>query len=200
MLYSFAHFVFRIIFRLVYRQQVYGRELLPQQGPLIICSNHINWRDPISVGIAMPRSYKIKFMAKRELFRNPVMAFLLQRAAFPVDREKADFGAIRRAFKILEEGGVIGLFPEGTRSKTGDLQKLQEGTALIAGRSGAPVLPVLVVGPYRMGRPLRVIIGPVFHIPSLKYKKREERKAQLEAGSRIILENLKALSPAADGN
>ncbi|NLA11791.1 MAG: 1-acyl-sn-glycerol-3-phosphate acyltransferase [Firmicutes bacterium] len=197
MLYSFFYFVFGIIFRLIYRQQIYGRELLPKQGPLIICSNHINWRDPISVGIAMPLRYKIKFMAKKELFSNPALAFLLKRAAFPVDRDKADFGAIRQAFKVLEEGGVLGLFPEGTRSKTGRLQKLQEGTALIAGRSGAPVLPVLVVGPYRWGHPLRVIIGPVFHIPAMDYKKRGERKAQLEAGNRIILENLRALDPAA---
>ncbi|NMD43450.1 MAG: 1-acyl-sn-glycerol-3-phosphate acyltransferase [Firmicutes bacterium] len=197
MLYWFVRFVFGIVFRLIYRQRVYGRELLPERGPLIICSNHINWRDPIAVGIALPLRYKIKFMAKKELFHNPVMAFLLKRAAFPVDREKADFGAIRRAFKILKEGGVIGLFPEGTRSKTGKLQKLQEGTALIAGRSGAPVLPVLVVGPYRIGHPLRIIIGPTFHIPNLDYRKREERKAQLEAANRIILENLKALDPAA---
>lgn len=195
MLYWFVRFVFGIVFRLIYRQRVYGRELLPERGPLIICSNHINWRDPIAVGIALPLRYKIKFMAKKELFHNPVMAFLLKRAAFPVDREKADFGAIRRAFKILKEGGVIGLFPEGTRSKTGKLQRLQEGAALIATRSGAPVLPVLVTGPYRLGGPLNVYVGPVFHIAGFDYNRRDQRKSQLREGSKMIQDKMKALYP-----
>lgn len=198
MLYRVAHLVFGIVYRVIYRRQVYGRELLPQQGPLIICANHISWQDPLSVGTALPLNYRIKFMAKEELFRNPVAGFFLRKVgAFPVDRQSADYGAVRRSFKILAEGGVVGLFPEGTRSKSGQLQKVEQGAALIAGRSGAPVLPVLVVGSYRVGQPLRIIIGPVFRIPKLEYGCRGERKAQLEEGSRIIQNNLQALCSVA---
>lgn len=199
MLYRFGHFVFRIVYRVFYRRRVYGRELLPDQGPLIICSNHISWQDPLSVGTALPPRYRVKFMAKGELFHNPIAGYVLKKVgAFPVDRRIADYGAIRRSFRILDEGGVIGLFPEGTRSRTGELQKIQHGAALIAGRSGAPVLPVLVVGPYRFGHPLSIIIGPTFKVPGLEYDRRADRKVQLKEGSRIIQEHLQSLYPAAD--
>lgn len=196
MLYRFGHFVFRIIYRVFFRCRVHGYEHLPQCGPLIICSNHINWQDPLTIGSALPLHYNIKFMAKEELFRNRFMAFLLKKAgAFPVDRQKADYRAIRHSFRILEGGGVIGLFPEGTRSKTGKLQRLQEGAALIATRSGAPVLPVLVTGPYRLGGPLNVYVGPVFHIAGFDYNRRDQRKSQLREGSKMIQDKMKALYP-----
>jgi 1-acyl-sn-glycerol-3-phosphate acyltransferase len=197
LLYRLGHFVFGIVYRVFYRRRVYGREFLPQQGPLIICANHIHWQDPLAIGSALPLHYEIKFMAKEELFRNPIAAFVLQKmGAFSVDRQKADYGAIRRSFQILNEGGVLGLFPEGSRGKPGQLQRAQKGAALIAGRSGAPVLPVLVVGPYRIGRPLKIIIGPVFNLPELEYNNKEEKKVQLEEGCRIIMDNLQMLYPA----
>lgn len=197
MLYRFGHFIFAIFYRLFYRRRVYGLENIPRQGPLIICANHISWHDPLAIGSALPAHYKIKFMAKEELFRNAFVSFILRMVgAFPVNRQAADSRAIRQAFKILKEGGVVGIFPEGTRSKTGLLQKAQKGAALIAGRSGAPLLPVLVVGPYRLGCPLRIICGPLFHLPRLEYKNREEKKAFLEEGSRIIMEHLQELLPA----
>lgn len=197
MVYRLGHFVSAIIYRVFYRRRVYGRENLPQQGPLIICANHIHWQDPLAIGSALPPHYKINFMAKEELFRNPFAAYLLRKAgAFSVDRQKADYGAIRRSFKILDEGGVIGLFPEGTRGKPGQLQRAQKGAALIAGRSGAPVLPVLVIGPYQVGRPLKIIFGPAFNIPKLEYRSRKEKKARLEEGSRMVMDNLQKLFPA----
>lgn len=197
MLYRFAHFVFAIYYRLFYCRRFYGREHVPKQGPLIVCANHISWQDPPAIGSALPARLKIKFMAKKELFSNPVAAYFLRKAgAFSVDRAAADHGAIRRAFQVLDEGGVLGLFPEGTRGKPGQLQKPQNGVALIAGRSGAPLLPVLIADPYRRGRPLRIICGPTFHLPSLEYGSRDEKKALLEKSSRIIMEHLQSLYPA----
>lgn len=197
MLYGFAHFVFRIIYRVFFRCQVHGAEHLPQQGPLIICANHVNWVDPAIIGSMLPLHYRIKFMAKEELFRNKFVSFLLKRAgAFPVNREKADFTAVRHSFKVLEGGGIIGLFPEGTRSKSGKLQNLQEGAALIAARSGAPVLPVVVTGSYSFGGPINVTIGAVFQLSATEFERKKKRKALLAEGNKKIYDNLKALYPA----
>jgi len=197
LLYRFGHFIFAIFYRIFYRRRVYGRENFPKQGPLIICANHISWQDPLAIGSALPPHFKIKFMAKDELFRNPIAAYVLRKiGAFPVNRQTADYGAVRRAFQILNEGGVLGLFPEGTRGIAGQLQKAQKGAALLAGRTGAPLLPVLITGPYRLGGPLRIICGPLFRIPRLKYKNRDEKKAFLEENSRIIMDHLRELFPA----
>ncbi len=196
MLYRVGHFICAIFYRLFYRRRLYGCEHIPKEGPLIICANHTNWQDPLVIGSALPPRLKIKFMAKKELFRNPLAASILRKVgAFPVDRHTADYGAIRRAFQVLDDNGVLGLFPEGTRSKTGRLQKAQKGSALIAGRSGTPLMPVVVVGPYRLGRPLKIICGPVFTIPGMEYSGREEKKEYLEKSSRMIMDRLQELFP-----
>lgn len=199
MLYRFGHFVCAIFYRIFYRRRLYGSEHIPKEGPLIICANHINWQDPLVIGSAMPPGLQIKFMAKKELFKNPLAAYFLRKVgAFSVDRQSADYGAVRRAIQVLNGNGVLGLFPEGTRGKStsGQLQKAQKGSALIAGHSGAPLLPVLVVGPYRLGRPLKIICGPVFTIPRLEYNSREEKKEYLEESSRVIIDRLQELFPA----
>lgn len=199
MLYRFGRLVFSIYFKLVYRWRIYGREHIPGRGPFIICANHISWIDPAAIGSAIPPQLKVHFMAKEELFRNRFFAYILRKVgAFPVDRAGADYAAIRRSLQILSEGGVLGLFPEGTRSKTGRLQKAQHGSALIAGRSGVPILPVAVLGPYRIGQRLRLCIGPAFSLPELTYQHREEKKRKLERMSAVIMENIKKLLPAGD--
>ncbi len=197
MLYRFGHFVFAVFFKLFYRWRISGREFLPKKGPFIICANHISWIDPLVVGSAVPTRLKVHFMAKHELFRNGFTGYILRKVgAFPVNRSSADYGAIRRAFKILNEGNVLGLFPEGTRSKTGKLQKPQHGSALIAGQSCVPVLPVALNGPYRIGRPLHVSIGPAFVLPPLTYSQRGEKKEKLEQMSNMIMDNIKKLLPS----
>lgn len=199
MLYCLGRFIFSVFLKIFYRWRIYGREHIPGRGPFIICSNHISWIDPMAVGGAIPARLKVHFMAKQELFRNGFFTYILHKVgAFPVNRQVADYAAIRKSFKLLSEGSVLGLFPEGTRSKTGKLQKPQHGSALIAGRSGASVLPVAIIGPYRIGRPLRIIIGPVFALPQLDYELREEKKEKLEQMSALIMENIKKLFPACD--
>lgn len=138
--------------------EVSGRENVPSSGPVVVCSNHIAWLDPVVLAKVFP--FKISFMAKEELFRYPVFGQVLRAVgAFPVKRGKADRGAIQAASAVLRQGGALGMFPEGTRSRTGEMGKGHNGAAYVAVRNRAAVLPVAIVGPYRIGRPVTVNIG-----------------------------------------
>ncbi|HEU5434471.1 MAG TPA: lysophospholipid acyltransferase family protein [Thermomicrobiales bacterium] len=131
------------------RLRIVGLEHVPGDGPLLVASNHLHNADPLLLGLAMPRP--IHFMAKRELYANPIGGWMLRRAgAFPVDRGRADRSAILTAEDRLRRGFAVGLFPEGTRSKTGWLQAAHAGAGLIALRSGAPILPVAITGTERL--------------------------------------------------
>lgn len=196
MLYYFGRFVFKIYIIIVYRLKVNGLENVPVRKPFIICANHISWIDPITVGVAIPAHYKINYMAKIELFKNPVVAFLLRHVgAFPIKRDEDDFAALKKSFKVLKEGKVLGLFPEGSRSKDGQLKKAQLGAALIAVRSGVPILPVAIKGPYKLFKPLELFIGKPFVLPPLVFENREEKKQQLEDLSSQIMYNIGSLLP-----
>ncbi len=158
------------------RFEVVGREHIPRQGPLILASNHLNNADPPMIALAIRPRFPM-YMAKREMIRWPVLgpAFRIF-GAFPVRRGAADLSALRAASEHLESGALLVMFPEGTRSRTGGLTKGHPGTAIIAIRSGAPVLPVAVTGSEKIGWPwiflrplsvphIKVTIGEPFHLP-----------------------------------
>ncbi|HEY8394152.1 MAG TPA: lysophospholipid acyltransferase family protein [Thermaerobacter sp.] len=158
MLYSLAKAIFWLLFALVFRWDVRGLEHVPKGGPLLVVANHFSWLDPPLVGTVLPR--KVHFMAKQELFRYPLFGWLLKRVgAFPVRRGHPDRQALRHSLDLLRRGEVVGLFPEGTRNR-GSLGPFEPGAGLLAVKSGAPVLPVAIDGPYRIGRQVRVRIGP----------------------------------------
>lgn len=157
-LYKFAKTVVAILFFPLYRIKVIGKENVPKQGPVIICSNHISNLDPPVVGITSPRD--IYFMAKEELFNKPILGrLLLGIQAFPVKRGLADRNALRKGLKILENGDTLGLFPEGTRSKTGKLGKPLAGAGFFALKSNATIVPCAIIGPYKPSKRLTVIYG-----------------------------------------
>lgn len=119
------------------------------RGAVLVVSNHLHNADPVLTAIAFPRS--VHYMAKKEVFGIPVIRKILPIVgAFPVDRGKADRSAIRRAEAALAQGIAVGLFPEGTRSVTRALQPALSGAGLLALRTGAPVLPIVVTGTERL--------------------------------------------------
>ena len=150
MLYRFGYYLFRSLFWLFGRLRVEGLENVPAAGGVILAPNHVSYADPPLVGAALafrPTWY----MAKQELFEIPILGRLIRRTrAFPVRRGTADREALRRAVELLQAGEVITIFPEGERSKTGELQAPELGMAMIARRSGAPVVPVAVIGSDRL--------------------------------------------------
>lgn len=135
------------VVRLIMRLKVVGVENFPPSStPLILCSNHISNWDPVLLMVAKPHRH-IYFMAKSELFANRVFAWFFgkQLGAFPVHRGAGDTAALDTAARLVEEGKIMGIFPEGTRSKTGKLLRPKSGVALIAAKTGAAVLPTALV-------------------------------------------------------
>lgn len=137
----FLYYFFKIIFRC----KIIGIDHIPCSGGAIIASNHVSLFDPPVVGTAFTRP--IHFMAKEELFTMPALRWIFTKLnAFPVRRATADRTAIRHAISLLENGELLGLFPEGTRSRTGKLGKPETGLAMIALKAGVPVIPTAVIG------------------------------------------------------
>jgi len=144
--------------------KVQGLENLPPEGPLIIASNHISLWDPIIVGCALPRP--VFFMAKEELFKNRFFAKVLGGlAAFPVKRGQGDISAIRKSIALLKQGKILGIFPEGTRSQSGDIQEAMAGIVFIMEKSKAPILPIKVYGSKGLLRQKRGNIGVIIGKP-----------------------------------
>lgn len=142
--------------------RVIGRENVPKSGGLILVSNHLNNADPCVIPGALDR--RIVTMAKKEMFKWPVVNILFQMiSAFPVDRQGADLGALREAQRTVNSGLPLLMFPEGTRSKDRQLHRGFPGTALVAYRTGAPIIPIAVTGTEHLKWPLlffKPFLGP----------------------------------------
>lgn len=145
MFYTCLKIVFQIIFGILFRPIVRGRENVPKTGGVIMAANHLSNWDPPMAGTYMPRP--VAYMAKEELFK-PAAAGAVIRAlyAFPVKRGAADRSAIKTALGILKQGLCLGVFPEGTRSRDGKLGKAESGVALLAAMGKVPVVPTAIIG------------------------------------------------------
>lgn len=181
------------------RWRVTGAENVPRRGQLLVVANHMNIADILLLAGCLGR--KATFMAKEELFRPPVQGFLLRNlASFPMHRGQMDIRAMRKAYAVLERGGVLIMFPEGTRSSDGQLQEGLGGSALIAMRSGAPILPVGISGTEKikglrsvLARPrVTINIGQPFHLPSLNSHSRKEKRIE---DTRLVMTRIAELLP-----
>ncbi len=124
--------------------RVVGEENVPVEGGAIVAANHLSFLDPPALGAALPR--RTYFFAKAELFV-PVFGFIIRMLnAFPVERGGTDMGATKGAIRLLRAGELMVMFPEGTRSRDGQLQELNLGAVLLASRAGVPVLPAAIWG------------------------------------------------------
>jgi 1-acyl-sn-glycerol-3-phosphate acyltransferase len=170
----------------IYQFRVIGKENLPSEGGVLLCTNHIHNFDPIVVGITSPRP--IHFMAKEELFTVPILGKIMPLInAFPVKRGLSDRGALRKGLGILKEGNVLGLFPEGTRSKSSQVGDFKAGSLRIAIKSGVKVIPVSIKDSYKLigkkGRntPAKVSVHYSEPIDSKNFKDTNELAAEVLA-------------------
>lgn len=154
-------------FHLLSRMEFAGAENLPASGPVVLAANHMTNFDVFPLQFALPRP--IFFMGKAELFRNPAVDWLLrQLGAFPVNRGGHDEWAMEYARRVLEQGQVLGIFPEGKRNRGGGLQQAKTGAARLALQAGCPIVPVAIQGTQSMLRSfpfrtrIRIQVGKPF--------------------------------------
>ncbi len=155
--YDFSKVVVRSMARTLWRARVVGTENVPAQGPLIVACNHVSYLDPPLMGCFCPR--RISYMAKKELFAVPLLGTVIRAlGAYSVDRGGSAASAIKRSLKVLESGGVVGIFPEGTRNRRGAVA-FQIGVALLASLAQVPVVPAFIRGTDRGPRLARLDVA-----------------------------------------
>ncbi len=166
MLYVFFKYLLMPLFWLFYRPLIIGHENLFIRGKAIFVCNHISMADPIMLAMVSPRL--IHYMAKAELFKNPVGNALLRLLlAFPVNRKQSDMASLKNAIRVLEKGKVFGIFPEGKRAVTDEMDVFEKGAAFLAIRSGAPVVPIYIRCDTYRKMHLRMAVGKPILVGSL---------------------------------
>lgn len=160
--------VVRVFTTLFFDLRTYGRGNVPAAGGVLLVANHQSYLDPMVIAVQLRRP--VSFMARSGLFSNPMFSWLIRNLhAFPVRQGQGDVGAVKEAIHRLQEGCVLNIYPEGSRTETGQLGPMERGVALVIRRAGVPVVPVAIDGSFQAwpkGRalfrpyPIRVLYGP----------------------------------------
>ena len=183
MLYSFLVGLAKLLLK--HRLEVSGAEQIPAAGSVVLVANHRHAFDPVVLALVSRRP--IYFLGKKELFEKPVAAWFLKKInCIPIDRDNTDRAALRQAIGVLQAQEILGVFPEGTRSRTGELLPFKGGVSFIASQVDAMIVPIAVTGAERLlriGSPkVRVRIGEAFPYAVLPG---EKRRAAMERMTRV---------------
>ena len=159
---KFIKLCFRLYYKLAFGVVIHNKEKLPNLDAYLICSNHLDARDPFVIGSALDP--QISILAKKELFKFKIVAWFIKlNGAIPVDRNANDISAIKAALKILKGGNVMMLFPEGTRNKTNVPLEAKPGIAMIAVKAKVPIVPISFVSDYKHFKKMHIIVGdPIY--------------------------------------
>lgn len=178
MFYKILKFIIAIFIYPIFRVKVIGRENIPESQGYILCANHkSNW-DPIFLAIAFPSN--IRFMAKKELFENKLLAGLLKSiGVFPVDREGRDLSSLKNSIKLLKDENVLGIFPEGTRTHEISRQNMKDGVAYIALKAKKDILPVEIVSSYKPFRKTYIYINEPINVDNYLNMKSKEAMVKM---------------------
>ena len=192
-LYRFAKVVIPVIYAIFSPLVIRRAGPLPE-GRRVLCSNHFSLNDPLYLGVAQAR--QVYYMAKAELFRNRFLRWLLRGlGAFPVERGTGDRNALGTAEQILQEEKTLGIFIEGTRSKTGELLRPKTGAVMLAYQNHAPIVPVCITakggGKIKPFRKVCISYGEVILPEQLGII--EGTSAEYRRASRMLMERIAAL-------
>ncbi len=182
--------IMRVLFRLYYNPKIINKEVIPKDGPILIVGNHKHVYDQCLTIMATKRV--IHYMAKKEYFDGKIAWFFKLVGCIPVDRSIKDHNATDKALKVLNNGGAIGLFPEGTRNKTKDvfLLPFKFGTVSMAKKTNATIIPFGLTGDYKFrSKNLTIRYGTPFKVGDMDLE--DANKKLYEEVERLMQENLK---------
>lgn len=196
--YKVAHSILAGLVRVLFRVKVSGLENDPGEGGILLCSNHVTLLDPVCIS-AVLRKTEPFYMAKKELFKIPILSSLLRAlGAYPVNRGAGDLGAIHKTVELLKGGHCVGIFPQGTRCRGKALEdtKFKNGAALVLSKTEVPVLPVRVKIKNNKWCPLRkieIIIGEKIEANEMKIDTEKNKSEEMARITSVIFERIKEL-------
>lgn len=185
--YAFAWFVTRMIWAVLFNVTYEGTENIPKTGGALVVCNHRFLKDPLLLAHGFSRR-QLHFMAKAEWFQNKPLGMLIGwLGAFPVNRGEGDLSSLDHAAKLVRDGKLVAIFPEGTRNRSGGPMRPKSGTAFIARQTGADIIPcALIFGEKRGFREkITVRIGKVIPYQELGFA--EEERTSLRRASKLIM-------------
>lgn len=158
-----------------FRIKIVGKENIPAEGACIVCSNHKSYFDPPML-VAFSKRH-VNMIAKKDLLKNPLMRWLCNTfGAFMVERDGKDIEAVKQSLKILKNGEILGIFPEGTRNGLAKGEKVKNGAVLMAIKSGAPIIPAGIKGDYKLFRRVTMTYGEPIHYDKTKINQQDKEE------------------------
>jgi 1-acyl-sn-glycerol-3-phosphate acyltransferase len=192
----------RVYTRRRYAVRVHHADRVPATGPVIMAGNHVGWLDGPTLAVHSPRP--VHALTKQEMFVGRMDAFLRRAGQIPLDRFAADPRAMKTCLRVLDDGGVVAIFPEGSRG-AGELEVFKGGAAYLALASGAPVVPVTFFGtrepghdshsrPGRQAPPVEMVFGQAWSVPAQPWPRTKHEVQETSAALRTHM--LTALAEA----
>ena len=196
--YKVAHTILAGLVRFLFRVKISGLENAPGEGGILLCSNHVTLLDPICISASLRKTEPF-YMAKKELFKIPILSSILRAlGAYPVNRGAGDLGAIHKTVDLLNDGHCVGIFPQGTRCRGKALEdtKFKNGAALVLSKTNVPVLPVRVKVNNNKWYPFRkieIVIGEKIEVDLLKIDPEKNKSEEMARITNVIFERIKGL-------
>lgn len=165
-MYKFFKILLLIFYKMFFRIEIQGNIDLSKEEGFILASNHISNHDPFILAAFTER--QLSFMAKESLFKIPVLGYIFKKVgAFPIKRGQSDLASMKKAISILKDNNVMAMFPEGTRHKDGNFRDIKKGVGLIALKSETNIVPIRIIGNYRIFSKIVINIGEPIRIKEL---------------------------------
>ena len=201
--YYFCNLVVRLIMTLYHRMSVRGLKYVPRTGGAFIVSNHASFLDPMVMGSSILRR-PVSFMARESLFKNPFLGWLfMSLKARPLDRQRGDVCALKLALSLINQGEMVGLFPEGTRTRDGELKEPKPGIGFLVAKAKVPVVPAYIDGTFtawprgaRWPKPckIRITYGPP--IDPARFAALGKGKEAYRAAGELVMDEIRQLKNA----